>query len=101
MDTVVLTERDEMGRLIIEIIDEDLAYDTMEQLIEILEESFEVNVKDKADGVDERLWLVTINGKEFFIEYDELAGFDIIPKKNDNEELVEQVGKFLKARIKT
>ena len=101
MDTVVLTQRNADGQLVIEIIDDELAYDTMEQLIEILGETFEVKVKDKADGIDERIWLVTIDGREFFVEYDDMAGFDIIPKKNDYEELVERIGSFLKGRIKT
>ena len=101
MDTVDLTQRNADGQLVVETIDSQLAYDTMEQLIEILGEAFEVKVKDRADGIDERIWLVAINGQDFFVEYDDMVGFDIIPKKNKYDDLVEQIGIFLKGRIKT
>lgn len=101
METVVVTERDDNGRMVVEIIDDELAYDTMEQLVDIIGERFNIEVTRRADGIDERVWFVNINKKKFVIEYDELAGFDIIPKKNSYDELVREIGAYLSETIKT
>jgi len=100
MSITVKSGRDEEGRLVVELIDSELAYETMEQLIEILSEKFSVKIKDKADGIDERIWFVLIKGKKFYIEYDSMVGFDIIPAKTGYDSLSEEIKEHLETEVK-
>lgn len=72
---------------------------SIEAVVELLKEKYDVRVDRIGYGAAEGLGLVDVNGRKIKIVFDHPFGIDIMPQTESDEEIVRDIGEFLENRI--
>jgi len=86
---------------VLEIIHNNLPYESMEKLVKFLESRYAATVLEKYDGPATRRWFVEIEGTRYTVDYFDDAGFDIFAEDGTGDALLEKLAADLKARLAT
>ncbi|RFA24283.1 hypothetical protein CAI21_22270 [Alkalilimnicola ehrlichii] len=75
-------------------------WEGFEKLARFLENEYQAQVINKADGPDSRQWILLVGGHEVILRHDDPYGNTIESKDALGAKIVEAIGKDLEARLK-
>ena len=87
------------GALVVELIEANLAYEVMEELVGFLESDYGAKVTKKVDGPDARRWFLSIGGQKIRVDYDDMVGIEITAESPEGEAVLTKIGEDLKSQL--
>ncbi len=87
------------GALVVELIEANLAYEVMEELVDFLEADYGAQVSEKFDAPFARRWFLSIGGQKIRVDYDDMVGIEITAESPEGEAVLTKIGEDLKSRL--
>lgn len=76
------------------VLQENVNYDNFDEIADIWTKTLKMQVKDKTNGMSEKIWKGKIEGKEFYLSYDNWSpDISLEPINEEANELVLLIGK--------